>query len=163
MAKEYSEVVKKVLRNGLDDNFMLRGVAIRKELCDAIYRRDRGDILRIMEEIATQKYDGGSALFYARKLLVEFDAFDENSKKIVGLDVVEYHHLEIIEAFLLSCARISYSGELLFKATSMRESALKDAFLKKNGKMISQIEHIKVRASLTNLMISRDIPGMYYF
>jgi hypothetical protein len=61
----FEDVVKGILRRGLDENFMFRAVHARKELCDAMYRRDRGDIERLLSVIKTAGFSGGSAVDYA--------------------------------------------------------------------------------------------------
>jgi hypothetical protein len=63
--KAFEDVVKGILRRGLDENFMFRAVHARKELCDAMYRRDKNDIERILSEIKTAGFSGGSAVDYA--------------------------------------------------------------------------------------------------
>jgi hypothetical protein len=61
----YEDIVKGVLRRGLNENFMFRAVDARKHLCDAMYRRDRHDIERILSEIKNAGYSGGSSVTYA--------------------------------------------------------------------------------------------------
>ena len=48
LTREKETMIKKVLRSALNGNFLFRGVELRKQLCDAMYRREEAEMKEII-------------------------------------------------------------------------------------------------------------------
>ena len=94
-------------------------------------------------------------------ILIELETFHQTSNQIAILTEAEIWHIEIIEAYMVNCGRLGYSGEHMFTASKLREDAVRKAVEKKDLHVVRQIKYIKMKARLVNCMISRDMPALH--
>jgi hypothetical protein len=66
------------------------------------------------------------------------------------------HDIALVEQYLLGCGRIGYSGSEMFDAITLRETCITAVASQRPWEIRDNLEYIKNRAFLTNLMISRD-------
>jgi hypothetical protein len=126
-------------------------IARRERIYQAMYSRSIDDLKEVMEDL--KPLTGGYAYLYGGRLVNEIVSLKqqfENTKLLAK----SFADLPIIEDFLLSCGRLSYSGKEMFEAMEIRQKLVSIGLQK--GK-ITDIEIIKTRAILCNLIISRDM------
>ena len=68
--------------------------------------------------------------------------------------------LSVVEDFLLTCGKCGYSGPEMFTAVERRQKLVHVASVERPSVMRAEIEYIKTRALLSNLMISRDFTAL---
>ena len=103
---------------------------------------------------------GGMALVYALRLRADVLAIQKTFHDVVSL-AQSYAEIDLVDKFLLSCGKVSYTGPEMFAAISIRQELIKNELNKNQSfetkkQIIDNLGMIKMRALLTNLMISRD-------
>jgi len=103
---------------------------------------------------------GGMALVYALRLRADVLAIQKTFHDVVSL-AQSYAEIDLVDKFLLSCGKVSYTGPEMFAAISIRQELIKNELSKNQSfetkkQIIDNLGMIKMRALLTNLMISRD-------
>jgi len=119
--RENDAIVKAVLVDSLNsDSKMFPAVDLRKTLCDAMHRRSLPEILHCMDLIKEEEYNGGTAVIYAERLVAELTTLESQALALEDAAKSE-KDIHVVEAFLLSCAKLGYTGEHMFKAIQMRD------------------------------------------
>ena len=69
-------------------------------------------------------------------------------------------NLGIVEKFLLQCGIVGYSGPEMFSAVEIRQKMVVALSKSHPIELKTELEYIKLRAMLSNLMISRDFASL---
>jgi hypothetical protein len=68
--------------------------------------------------------------------------------------------IPLVEAFLLDCGVLGYTGKQMHDAMALRQQLVRGAMQRKDEKVLTNFEAIKQRALLMNLLISRDMENL---
>lgn len=104
----------------------------------------------------TKEAQGGDALILGKRLVSEVYNIQDSFKKLQAIARTR-KELPLVENFLLDCARLGYGGEELFAAVELRAKLVS---LRKTQGFDPEMSNIKIRAILTNLLVSRDFEAL---
>jgi len=107
---------------------------------------------------------GGMALVYALRLRADILAIQKTYLDVVSL-AQSYSEIDLVDKFLLTCGKVSYTGPEMFAAISIRHELIGNELNKNQSyeikkQIIENLGLIKLKALLTNLMISRDFTAI---
>lgn len=166
------EKVIEILDDALDEDGLFHFVSIRKQLCDAMLRRDVGAMESYLDHIKSHSIPGGTAQALGEQLLSEVMGLMRDGDNLDAL-AEGPDDIGIVENFLMACGRIGYSGKETLVAIELREYLVRWA-LQDNPDYSTELPGlihpllvaypsplgIKQRSYVTNLMISRDLTSL---
>jgi hypothetical protein len=114
------EQLIEILDHALDEDGVFHYVSVRKQLCEAMLRRDVASMESIINHIKSHSIPGGLVLNLAEQLLSEVLGLvrDGNNLETIAEGPEQ---IGIVEDFLMACARIGYSGRETMVAIELRE------------------------------------------
>jgi len=157
-----------------------RAIHYRLLLYDGMCRRDMAaleETIHLFQQVDKDKMSssssssadihglsGGMALVYALRLRADVVAIQKNYHDVVSL-AQSYNEIDLVDRFLLTCGKVAYTGPEMFAAISIRQELIKNEINRNQSfdakkRIIDSLGVIKLRALLTNLMISRDFIAM---
>ncbi|KAJ1422554.1 hypothetical protein B484DRAFT_113232 [Ochromonadaceae sp. CCMP2298] len=143
---------------------VFNGVHVRLALYEGMYHRDDARLCDIITQLelggksAAQK-QGGMALIYALRLRSEIAGLRRCFQDTAAL-ATSYPHLSMVEDFLLLCGRLGYSGPEMFEAVELRQKIVAEALANRVKGAKEALPGIKLRALVSNLLISRELGNL---
>ena len=114
------DMLIEVTEDALDEDGLFHNVGIRKHVCDAMLQRDTEQLSRYVEYMKVNGVIGGMALQMGEQLLSEIAALHRDAGNLESL-AQKPEDINIVEAFLMTCGRIGYSGKETIMAVELRE------------------------------------------
>ena len=148
-----------LLRLALNENGIFHAVGRWNFLCEAMAVRDTPVMAAQIMHIKQDALDGGTALLLGQRLLSEIISLQRDAMSLESL-ATQPEHISFVESFLLTCGKLGYSGPEMVAATELRKKLIYWAAEEKPELIKGNEESIKLRALLSNLMISRDFTGL---
>jgi Ran GTPase-activating protein (RanGAP) involved in mRNA processing and transport len=119
-SEQDGEKVVEILDDALDEDGLFHFVSIRKQLCDAMLRRDVGAMESYLEHMKSHGIPGGAAQALGEQLLSEVLGLMRDGDNLDSL-AEGPDDIGIVENFLMACGRIGYSGKETLVAIELRE------------------------------------------
>jgi hypothetical protein len=152
-------------------------VAVREQLYQAMYGRDIEEMERIISVLSVKTNShasssvpsslGGYAFVYCQRLFNELTTLKQqfqNIKLLINSSSStmssSFNELPLIEEFLFSCGKVSYTGKEMFEAVEVRQRLYNNGMKTGGSSFAESSKSIQLKAMVTNLMISRDFDGL---
>jgi hypothetical protein len=119
-SEQDGEKVIEILDDALDEDGLFHFVSIRKQLCDAMLRRDVGAMESYLDHMKSHGIPGGAAQVLGEQLLSEVMGVMRDGDNLDAL-AEGPDDIGIVENFLMACGRIGYSGKETLVAIELRE------------------------------------------
>eukprot|EP01034_Spumella_vulgaris_P022060 gene22060-28155_t len=132
--------------------------AVRKRLllCNAMFQRDLGTMKVLLDEFKSHVIEGGATYVYAQRLYSELIGLQRRFPDVQHM-ATDYENLHIVEEYLLACGTLGYSGPEMFQAVELRQALVALGVSSGNRNVMTDLGHIKYKALLSNLLISREM------
>jgi Leucine-rich repeat (LRR) protein len=132
--------------------------AVRKRLllCNAMFQRDMPVMKTLLEEFRPHAIEGGATFVYAQRLYSELVGLQKRFSDVQHM-ATDYENLHIVEEYLLACGVLGYAGPEMFLAVELRQSLVALGVSSGNRNVLTDLSHIKYKALLSNLLISREM------
>jgi hypothetical protein len=144
-----------VAQSGLSHLFP--AIARREQVLQAMYKRDIEEINRLQTVLLPTH--GGYALLYSSRLHGELVSLKQQFVN-ARLLATSFRDLPLIEDFLLHCGQFAYCGPEMFEAVEIRQRLFSLGVSNGGSSFVASLNSIKLKATVTNLLISRDIEGL---
>lgn len=149
--KQYSHLFPAIARRLLAYQFM--------------FSRDMKQLSLLLSK--TQTDQGGEAQVLGQRLATEIGNLQEAFRKLKTIARTR-KELPLVENFLLDCGRLGYSGDELFQAVDLRarlvalrrQMSPEKSFRLDNDREKLELDRIKERATISNLLVSRDFDSL---
>jgi hypothetical protein len=167
--KKFSEIeLVKSMRSGHDVScdesvdqsglsHLFPAIARREQVLQAMYKRDIEEIGRLQDVLLPTH--GGYALLYSSRLHGELVSLKQQFVN-ARLLATSFRDLPLIEDFLLHCGQFAYCGPEMFEAVEIRQRLFSLGVSNGGSSFAASLNSIKLKAIVTNLLISRDIEGL---
>lgn len=147
------------------------GVALRRDVCEAMIKRDTDKLSVSLERLESEGLDGGVALALGRRMLSELLNIKKRWEILSGQSVgggengdaddrIHFEYLDSIHDFLMECALHGYAGPELGRAIEVRQKLLIRKAQVFPSEVQASLEKIKRKALVINLLISRDAESL---
>jgi hypothetical protein len=118
--EQNGETVVEILDDALDEDGLFHSVSLRKQLCDAMLRRDVTAMQTYIEHMKAHNIPGGTARLLGEQLLSEVMGVVRDGDSLESL-AEGPDDVGIVENFLMACGRLGYSGRETLVAIELRE------------------------------------------
>ena len=147
------------LHLALNDNGIFHAVGRWNLLCEAMSVRDTPVMAAQIMHMTEDALDGGTALLLGQRLLSEIISLQRDA---ISLDALasEPDNIAFVESFLLACGKLGYSGPEMTFAADHRKKLILWAAEEHPELIANSVDLIRMRALMSNLMISRDFLGI---
>ena len=151
----------KEAKKAFGEKGILVAVGKAMELFDAMHARDVPTIASLLMHIKDEDLQifDGVHVAYGQRLLSEILCLQREALSLFDR-VSETNDITLVEQYLLGCGRIGYGGSEMFDAIQLRETCITAVAAQRPWEIRENLEFIKNRAFLTNLMISRDYTSL---
>jgi Ran GTPase-activating protein (RanGAP) involved in mRNA processing and transport len=158
--EKWKKTVTQIIKSPLSSTGSFVSVEFRKRICDAMYRRDWNLLASLFEISKRDGIPGGMAILLGDKLYSEIASIRHESEALSSIACTSNDIFEV-ESFLLHCATLGYMGPETFAAIERREQLVRLLVSEKKDNYEKQLHRIKMRALITNAMISRDMEEVH--
>ena len=157
----YKPFMMDELKLALNENGIFHAVGQCQQLFNAMHVRDMPiiatSIMKVKDENLT--LNGAVHIKFGERLLSDLLTIQRDAINLHSL-AHEAEDVAIVEDFLLTCGKAGYGGPEMFAAVELRQKLVIIASKENPELMKTEIDFIKHRALLSNLLISRDFEGL---